>query len=675
MDNPIKTSLRRSRTLKNTLAALLVTASFSVSAADESREKPSTVQDLRYGVSLYHYFQRNYQTALIELLIAEQRGGIQGHANSGELMRGGLQLAMGMEKQASELFERVITEQTSPRIRNVAWFYLAKLRYQRGNTVGAVAAVSKVSGELPDEMADELTALQVNLAVQQGDFAGAEAQLATHVQSSEEFQQPEKMSAWLPYIYYNLGVAHMQAGNGERGVRYLSQLGDMPFRDEEHRALRDKALTAAGYYLMQQGEQRAAIDHFTRVRLQSPLIQRAMLGYGWAAFELQEYREALNPWTALQSYPSFDRNVQQAMLAIPHAYEEMARPGEALHAYRNAEQTYREQLQDVAAFADRIDSDAFADIDWLNIWSASQQQTSDDTQLVSDYEMRLLHLLSEDHFQIHAGDLRDMSEMQQSLSDWQQKLDIYRDLLQQREQQRSGQLQQIAERQIPQLLQSISERQKQLRQQLTQAEQQGDVMAVASGETKSLWQIVERAQLALERLTISAVERDEEMAAAQQQLERYQGMLLWQAHEEYPDRRWQVKKGLAGLQRELTTAQQSQQRLQVIIDEASDIAPYQMRLAQLEQRLNDQQLALNGTIAESESQLKVAVLTELEQQKQRLHSYQAQARVSLARLYDSVANANTTGSGSGIGTGTDIDTDSGTDSSDTATGPANEAAL
>ena len=60
-----------------------------------AEEPKTTVADLRYGVSLYHYYQQDYLSALTELMVADSRDGIQGHADNPELMAAGISLAFG----------------------------------------------------------------------------------------------------------------------------------------------------------------------------------------------------------------------------------------------------------------------------------------------------------------------------------------------------------------------------------------------------------------------------------------------------------------------------------------------------------------------------------------------------------------------------------------------------
>ena len=76
------------------------------------------------------------------------------------------------------------------------------------------------------------------------------------------------------------------------------------------------------------------------------------------------------------------------------------------------------------------------------------------------------------------------------------------------------------------------------------------------------------------------------------------------------------------------------QDLQRVIDEVPDIAPFEQRLAGLEQRLHLQTAAVDRSVRNTEAAFYRVVVAELEQQQSRLRYYQSQARLASARLYD-----------------------------------------
>ncbi len=580
--------------------------------ATAAEDKPSAVRDLRYGVALFHYFQRDYYDSLSELMVAEQRGGIRGHGDTGQIMKGGLSLSMGMERQAADVFRNILNESHPREVRDAAWFYLAKLRYRRADWEGAAASLANISGELNRRMRQEKDALQINLAIRRQQLDQAEQVL----------RNEKKLTPWLPYVYYNLGAARIRDGDHAAGVYYFDSLADLPLESEEHLSLRDKALTAAGYSWMQQGNYNAAIDRFTRVRLQSPLINRALLGYGWAATEAQQYALALAPWQTLVKRSPVSPSVQEALLAIPYAYEKVGATGQALEAFKAAESNYSNQLSVINGINAYLQAGALLE--------SLQADVAENA-----YLQRLSELLSQQQFQNQVRDLRDLLELEDRLQDWRDKLQIYRHLLDQREAVREDRLMAVREKQFPKNLAKLQAQYETMAAKLEAAEQRQDAMAVADDTTLSLWQRVVSAQRAIDRLD----RHGEDTAEYREPLRRFKGVLMWQAAETFPENIWSAKKALKQLQTDLETARQQQDRLAGIIDQAPDIAPYRIRLASLEQRLVDQQLALNNLLDHSETRLLASVSGELQQQVARLRYYQGHARLSVARLYDVARDA------------------------------------
>ncbi|MGS2722959.1 hypothetical protein ACVBEJ_04380 [Porticoccus sp. GXU_MW_L64] len=594
------------------ITAVLLMVAQSVTA---KTEKPSTVQDLRYGTALYHYFQQDYQAALTELLIAEQRGGIQNHGDAGELMRGGLNLALDMEPQATEVFERLISSDTPQAVRNAAWFYLGKLRYQQGDWQGASQSLQRVAGNLPKAMTDELQSLTINLAIKQQDYINAE----------QLFGQQTELTPWLPYIYYNLGTAHVREGNRELGVGYLDALADLELDSEEHRSLRDKALAASGYSMMLAENYQGAMDRFIQVRLHSPLIQRALLGYGWAAMELEQYPLALSAWQKLGEHSNFDASVQEALLAVPHVYEKLQAPGQALEAYLDAENSYTDQLVEVEQIADSLTSEQLL---------AALELVDSDAQQSLDLR-RLADFLSLQPLQNRAVDVHRLLDMQGRLEQWQSKLDIFQHLLDQRRQARGDKLRLIEQREFPAQLEQMMVQGDQRAAELQRIIDNNDTMALMDGDIADLWQRVVRSQQHLETLVAAGELSAQEQADYRDILRRSRGLLKWRAMEQFPDNLWQRKKALGQFQNELLAAVENFRHLRDVIEQAPDIAPYQARLDALLQRLQGRQGAVAAALNQAEGEFRVAVLDELQRQRQRLRYYQSQARLALARLYDS----------------------------------------
>ena len=158
----VKNHARRWLFTLTLLATSLLTTSFSSLAAND--EPLSSVADLRYGATLFEYYQGHYFEALSELMIAEERGGIQGHSDNPKLIEGGINLSFGMEQTAGEIFNALLSADAEGNfsrplsVRNAAWFYLGKLRYLRGDWDGTEASFRNITGRFDKKLVSELEA-------------------------------------------------------------------------------------------------------------------------------------------------------------------------------------------------------------------------------------------------------------------------------------------------------------------------------------------------------------------------------------------------------------------------------------------------------------------------------------------------------------------------------------
>ena len=127
-------------------AGLLLAAARPV-VADEAR----IVRDLEYGAALFRFYQEDYFYAAARLLAAQQQGRIVNHENDSELLLGGIYLSYGQQREASEIFDRLLDEGVKPEMRDRAWLYAAQIAYQRGRPDNALVAIDRIQGTLAPE--------------------------------------------------------------------------------------------------------------------------------------------------------------------------------------------------------------------------------------------------------------------------------------------------------------------------------------------------------------------------------------------------------------------------------------------------------------------------------------------------------------------------------------------
>jgi len=301
----------RSRLLpqRGLVAALVagVLATAGARAADDPGTVPADpprhpVLDPHYGDVLFEFYQGRYFPAITKLEVSQHFERMQHHADEAEILRGGLLLSYGLHRQAAEVFEALLARGAPPSVRDRAWYFLAKIRYQRGLLPDASAALGRIEHVLPEPLEDDRKLLQANVAMALGDNAGASKILAPIAGPRGEDL----------YARYNLGVALIRDGDAAHGANILDDLGRQAMPDEEGRALRDKANVALGFAALKAGKPQDARVYLERVRLQGVSANAALLGFGWAADALDYPRQALVPWTELASRDPSDPSVLEA---------------------------------------------------------------------------------------------------------------------------------------------------------------------------------------------------------------------------------------------------------------------------------------------------------------------------------------------------------------------------
>ncbi len=608
-------------------AALVLGFASHVGAAEKS-QPPSSAADLRYGVTLYHYFQSDYFAALSELQMAKVRGGIKGHGDNPDIIEGGISLAFDMPHKAESLFTRLLDDSHPLAVRNAAWFYLGKLYYLRGEWAQASASLQHITSEIEPVLAGELAALRAHLAIQQNDLDGA-VPLLNHLADD---------SPWAPYVNFNLGTALSRSKEFELAIPYLETAGQLtyitnPDTQQDLLALRDKAETAAGYANLFLGKYGEAIAAFQQVRLNTPFSRQALLGYGWAAQQQENYPLALKPWKALASEPAIFPEAQEARLALPFAYEQLGANGHALLALQTAEDTFSNELQ-------RLDQ-VLQGVDELQVrqallrWNAGERPLQDWLALdnepgVVPPEPYMALLFSDDQFQLQVQSLRELLQLQQRLQQWQGKLALYDDLLNQRQIQRDQRVQAIEAADYPAKIQTLSQQLQHQTETLDTIMATTDVMAFVTGRAQDQWQRVQRGEATLKRMQAAGRNTDEEAAA----LRRYRGLLLWQASQQYHDQVWRHQQAIAAVASELQQLHEQYHRLQTAVVEAPDVVPFKARISEGETRLAQQLTAVDNQITALETHIRARLRQELLTQRERLQYYQAEARLAIARLYD-----------------------------------------
>ncbi len=614
------------------ICALLV-VTCALSAAGQARQPGDA--PLREGVLRYHYYQGEYLPALNELLVARERGQDFTEETEGLLLEGALRLAFGMPDSAAVQLNRALGGR--PAQRDAAHFYLGKLHYLNNNDREARDHWRSLGNNLRSEMALEARARQTMLALRQGEPANLRTERLWR-----------DMEHWAPTVLYNLAGQRARAGDYTAARRYYTMLTEgapRRYNDPEYLALRDKAYTAAGFTWLLEENYPAARDQFARVRLNRPEANRALLGYGWALAESGDLRAALSPWQLLSERAVTDASVQEALLAVPYAYQQLGLTGPALEAYDRAETVLEAELQQLVLLGREMSGHRL--LAHFRRGQGGLVQTRADRQLGQNWlrldredaattdQRYLLELVSESQFQARVQAIRDLLEQQALLLNWQERLEHYARLQQEQQARRHSPQAQAERQQYWQQAEALRQQRQPLVQELARVRDQRDYLALADTETRDLYAMTERALASAGRLATAGAD----IGDARERLRLYQGILLWRAAQDFPANHWRAEKQRIRLDLALAELDGRRQRVETLLRTDPDTGPNLQRITQLETRIELQLLALDDALNVRAGLLAGELQTHLGDHRQRLHQYLARTRLSAARLQDEILRA------------------------------------
>lgn len=604
------------------LCACAVTSAHGSARRGESRE----IKDPHYGEVLFYFYQQQYFSAITNLMTARGFQRVPHHDDEAELLLGGMYLSYGLHGQAGEIFQRLIDAGAPPPVRDRAWFYLAKIRYQRGYRDEAEQAVSRIRDALPGELEEERQLLQAQLLMERQEYREAARVLA----------RMRGESVWAQYGRYNLGVALIKAGEGDAGAALLEEVGRKAATGEELKSLKDKANVALGYTYLRDGAPARAQARLEQVRLDGLLSNKALLGMGWAFSAQDQHERSLIPWTELYKRNVIDATVQEALLAVPYALGRAGAYQQSLQHYENAIGVYTKEMT-------RIDDSIAAIRSGRMIGGILQQDAENEMgwfwrmhQIPDAPESRYLaHLMATHDFQEMLKNYRDLRFLTLNLDEWAGKIGVYDDMLATRRLAYAQRLPKVLQSERSRDFAGLSARRDRLAAELARAENDNDVMALANDRERQLLARLERVEQILKRL-----EGREDMAAARDKHRLLRGLLYADVASDYSPRLWQARKNLKELDERLAeTGARREALLRAQVEAPRAFDDFAARIVRLRARISQLQDRIRTVSSLHARYLEDQAVAELAAQKERLGLYLTQARFAVAQMYDEAANA------------------------------------
>jgi hypothetical protein len=554
-------------------------------------------------------------------MVAQHFGRVPHHDQEAELLRGGMLLSYGMDQEAGRIFQALIDAGAPPSVRDRAWFYLAKIRYQRGYVAEAEYAMGRVRGRLPGELEDERLVLHAVLLMHRKQYGDAILML----------KKTSSRSGWAAYGRYNLGVALVQAGLRDSGAALLDEIGRDPARGEELMALRDKANVALAYAFLRSNAPAKAEPYLERVRLNGLMSNKALLGLGWAHASLNEYERALVPWMELADRSMADTAVQESLLAVPFALGKVGAYRQSLGQYERALDAYTKEIsrldESIAAIrrgdliANILRENPGEESGWF--WRVRRLPDTPEGRY-------LMELLASNGFQEGLKNYRDLDFLSRKLDAGMKNMATYRDILAVRRQGFAERLPRaIAGERALHLERLRADYLAEVRR-LARVESEEDTEALAGQKQRMLAARLERVQAGLTRLSDPA-----ERAAAQDKYRTLRGLLTWDLSAQYSMRLREENKTLQEAGRLISEAEaRREELLRAQADAPARFDDFDRRIEALRARMTRAQADVRAASQAQEGYLAELAVGELAARRDQMAGYIAQARFAVAQIYD-----------------------------------------
>ncbi len=616
---------------KAILAFCICALSLFSSVSTANIDEPNVIKNLHYGEVLFHFYQEDYFTSIVHLLAARDLDRTSHHVPDDELLLGGIDLSYGLHKEASRIFDKLLQGNVRDAIKNRAYYYLAKIYYQRGYIDESADFLSNVSGPVQESVFGELKLLTGQVYMAQGKYDAA-------ISSLDKWKAPKE---YKNYANYNLGIAYTKSGHVDKGVEYLKKVGKLKAKTENMRTLRDRANLASGLTLIQNDHPADAIKYLEKVRLEGLYSNLALLGIGWANTNANQHNAALAPLQELRNRSAYHSEVQEGVLALAHAYNEMGLHGRAVKAYEQAADIYLEEAKELSLAANEIEQGVLVD--------ALLDRTKGGPQMGWFWTLRDLpdfpevkyftELLGEHEFHEALKNFRDLLFLKKNLAHWDENISIYLTMLDTRKARYQKYLPLVQQRLSGLDLSKLQAQQDSISFVLNEIENDNAFIQLATAEEKRKLANIDALEQRLELLKLQEPDNNK-IAQMSEKIALMRGIMKWQIHSAYIERTWNHKQQISEIEKHLAiTPEKSVSIKKAITESVEKFDEFETRILALHKEIKRLIPIANRVFEEQSRYLEHVAVKELKQRENILAGYEKHARYKLASSYDAAASS------------------------------------
>ncbi len=373
----------------------------------------NTVKDLKYGTILFDYYQQNYFAALIGYEYAKATNELEKNADDARLLQGGMTLSYGLPDHAQIIFNDLLNTNVDEATANKAWYYLAKLYYQKGEIDAAARNLGRIQGQVPGDIAEEFNYLATLINIRN-----------MHLDTVEQsLSKVAKNSAYEPYLIFNLAITQLRHDKLDDSKRNLKKVVDyaLVHPEEEFSVLADRAKQALAHMEIENENLLGAWQYLQNVRTTGLYSNRALLSYGWTAIKLQRFSQAVPALKALDRRSISIAEVQEAKVLLAHLYEQQGASRSALKQYLLAEKAFAGGVDSIAKARAVIAGQRIPEEFVVNLEAMMDETDWYGSEPSLDYNKLtpfLIELMSSNPFHSVIKELRDLYALRNNLNYW-----------------------------------------------------------------------------------------------------------------------------------------------------------------------------------------------------------------------------------------------------------------
>lgn len=600
-------------------------------------------KDSYLGTALFDLYQDRNFTGIIKLAAAHDMNQVKLQHDDSELALAMLNLSYGLHRETAAVMIDLANKGTlNNDIRNHIWFYIAKIRYQRGYFTQAESALSSITGALPLELEQDLQSFMALLLMDRLQYGPA----------IDVLKQLRGRTTAVPFGRFNTGVSLLLekeeaekrqkvgkkididlAAKEEEALKFLRAVASFPGRNTEEKSLHDRANVHLGYIsLIEKKDSKAAIEHFEQVRLHGSEANDALLGLGWAHYNLEEYDRALVAWMELAKRNVADQNVQEARVAVPYTLAKLGAMEDAAAKYTFALDSFKQELKSLDTTINLVRKGAYFDKLLTSVEDGVKGWRGDVYSLPKSTESYYFtQMLARHDYQEALKNYRDLRYLLEQLDVWERNLDAYEDTSRYWQGNLQSNLARFDDTSFNQRVKELRDTRDRYAVELMDIELTAEAMKLATPK--------ELEQLNRIRRLKAAVELDAGKSSRETQLNRIdliERRVLWEIHSNYPSRLRKLKQSIEETDQAITQAVSKKNNLKDTAKKASYAAgKFQARFDTSRAKIKALRPKIDAAVKESEQHLISIALKDLEKRKELLSNFIAQVSFSVGAVFDS----------------------------------------